>query len=136
MRRLPEPFGLLYVLVVSRCDRTPVRYQSLYPTSRDETSRFLKTYCDFLEGDGRHQIWVMSLPGESTLVYDNHDVIYAYGPLEELQHALEVSGLARGPVELLAPHQHRYNPEFDDAERRILGHWPWLECPLQPGDDP
>src|SRR5262245_18537204 len=71
MRELPEPFGLLYVLVVSRTGRETARYQSPHETDREETLTFLKQYRPYLEGDGRHHLWVMSLPAESTIVYDN-----------------------------------------------------------------
>ena len=87
-----------------------------------------------MERDGRHHIWVMSLPAKSTLVYDNHNVIYAYGPIADFQTGLEVAGLKGGEVRLPVPHHHRYNAEFDDVERGILKHWDWRVFPLQPGD--
>jgi len=134
MRRLPEPFGILYVLTVSRCDQEVGRYQSPYPTDREETAGFLKTYREYFERDGRHHVWVMSLPAEATLVYDNHNVIYAYGPLADFQTSLEVSGLERGDVRFPVPHHHLYNAEFDGYERSIIKHWDWVTFPLQPGD--
>jgi hypothetical protein len=135
VRELPEPFGLLYVLLVSRTGLEPARYQNPYPTDRSETLGFLKTHRKYLEGDGRHHLWVMSLPASSTIVYDHHNVIYAYGPLDRFEHVLRVRGLKRGPVQFPVPHSHNYNPEFDQAEAAMMRYWSWEKCPLQDGDD-
>src|SRR5262245_37343316 len=49
MQQLPEPFGLLYVLTVTRCGKALGRYQSPYPVDREETVRFLNTFRDYFE---------------------------------------------------------------------------------------
>lgn len=131
---LPEPFGILYVLVVPRGGHEPARYQSPYPTDRAETLGFLNEYQEYFERDGRHHLWVMSLPASSTLVYDNHNVIYAYGPLERFQSVLERRGLRRGDVRFPVPHTHQYNSEYDALEDQVMGHWPWKPFPLQADD--
>lgn len=58
---------------------------------------FLREFRAYFESDGRHHIWVSSLQASAlqasaTLVYDQHDVIYAYGPLESLQGYCRVRG--------------------------------------------
>jgi len=58
---LPEPFGLLYVLVNPRGGE-PGRYQSPEPSSKVEIESFLYNFEDFFQGDSRHHIWIMSLP--------------------------------------------------------------------------
>jgi hypothetical protein len=136
IRGLPEPLGLLYVLTVPRGGHLPGRYESPYPTDRAETSGFLKKYRDYLERDGRHHLWVTSLSGDGMLVYDNHNLIYAYGPLSEFEVSLETRGLARGPVKIPAPHTHKYNEPFDVAERDVMEYWPWERYPLESDDDP
>ena len=81
---MPEPFFVLYVLVVSRKEENETaRYQS-GEVSRAEVQAFLERFEDYLENDGRHHIWIHSPESSATLVYDNHDVIYCYGPLEIL----------------------------------------------------
>ena len=134
-RVLPEPFGILYVLLVSRRGNRPARYQCPYPCSRSEMESFLLEFREYFESDGRHHVWVTSLPESSTLVYDQHDVIYAYGPLEKFTEILEGSGLTKGTVTFPVPHSHHYNPENDDAEERLFEHWAWLGSPLLPDDD-
>lgn len=133
---LPEPFGILYVLLLSRTGRELGRYQCPEPFSREDTISFLKSFREYLEGDGRHHIWIISLPTNATLVYDNHDLLYAYGSIAEYERILETTGLSSGTVVIPAPHGHQYNVEFDEDEERIMSFCPWLHFPLHPSDDP
>ena len=96
---------------------------------------FLLEFKEYFESDGRHHLWVKSLPEWSTLVYDQHNVIYAYGRLQEFTEILKDNGFQKGSVSFPVPHSHNYNPENDDAEERLLQHWAWLESPLLPDDD-
>jgi len=132
---LEEPFGVLYVLLVSRTGLEPGRYQKSEPATPQEIDEFVREYARFLEGDGRHHLWLTSLPGNSTLVYDNHNIVYAYGELEAFESTLRELGLSEGPVTIPAPHCHRYHAEFDSEEESILRHWRWLHFPLEAGDD-
>lgn len=131
---LTEPFGILYVLLVSRKDHEPARYQCPYPCERDGMESFFRSFKNFFESDGRHHIWVMSLSDSSTLVYDKHDVIYAYGPLPQFERVLDNHGLKRGVVCFPDPHSHHYNAEFDEEEQRLLDYWAWRRSPLQESD--
>jgi hypothetical protein len=134
-RVLPEPFGILYVLVVSRSDRPPARYQSASPSSRDEMETFLSEFREFFEGDGRHHLWVTSLESNATLVYDRHELIYAYGPLDAFEQVLRSRGLGAGHVPPPQTHQHSYNAKYDKEEDRIMKYWSWIPFPLQPSDE-
>src|SRR5262245_23861480 len=131
-RELREPFGILFVLVVSRCGNAPGRYQSPEPTSREETETFLRQHADFFQSDGRSHLWLMSLPDGATIVYDNHDVLYAYGPLDAYVRVLERRGLRRGQVCFPVPHTHCYNPHHDAGEQAVLATWAWKHFPLAP----
>lgn len=134
---LPEPFGVLYVLVLSRRGNRDVgRYQSTTPHSQAEVIAFLNRFRDFFECDGRHALWLMSLPSQAQVIYDQHDCLYAYGPLQEYEGVLRRLGLAEGTFSFPAPHMHHYNAEYDDAEDAVFEHWDWKHFPLQPGDDP
>lgn len=127
---LPEPFGVLYVLLVSRCNNDIGRYQCPYPVSRKEMEIFFQGFKDYFESDARHHIWVTSLPASTTLVYDNHNVIYAYGVIEKFKTVLSKRGLRESKVEFPVPHTHNYNPEFDLEEREIIAYWDWRKFPL------
>ena len=130
MRRLclemSEPFGLLYVLLVSRCGREPGRYQAAKPFSAADLAGFLDGSEVYLEGDGRHHLWIMSLPDTSQLIYDNHDVIYVYGQLDQFAGIAMERGMAQKEVRFPVPHLHRYNGEFDSEEDRIFNEYEWL----------
>jgi hypothetical protein len=133
---MQEPFGLLYVLIVSRIDSSPGRYQDPEPLGRLQMLSFLESYSDFLEGDARHSFWIMSVADRSLLIYDQHNVIYAYGPLEKFEAILKDAGLKEAAeVRFPAPHTHFYNQEFDSEEARILKEFNWIHSPLRLGDD-
>ncbi len=134
-RVLPEPFGILYVLLVSRSDQEPGRYQSPVPVSRAEMEAFVQEFKAFLEGDGRHHVWVASLPDHATLVYDQHNVLYAYGPLSEYESVLRQRGLQEGEVRFPLPHTHHYDTPFDGEAARLLAYWEWQRFPLIEGED-
>lgn len=127
---LPEPFGILYVLLVPRSGGEEGRYQSPKPFTRDELEAFLTQFQEFFERDARHNLWIRSLPASSTLVYDNHNVTYAYGQLKDFKSVLAQQGLQEGEVHFPDPHSHNYNVEFDQAERDVMSYSEWLHSPL------
>lgn len=136
-RLLREPFGLLFVLLVSQRGHVPGRYQSPRPTSRTETEAFLRAHADFFEHDGRSHIWLTSLPDNATIIYNNHDVLYVYGgPIPSYLEVLEKQGLTRGVIGFPVPHIHCYNEEQDDAEEAVLQTWDWMHFPLEAHDNP
>jgi hypothetical protein len=136
---VPEPIHLLYVLIVPRGpDHRQGRYQSPEPTTRENTRTILRDFRDFLEQDGRHNIWLRSATSPAMLVLDRHNLIYAYGPLDEFQRITEGLALTEVPsssIRLPDPHSHHYHPEFDSDERRMMNLWPWHQTPLQDQDE-
>jgi hypothetical protein len=134
---LPEPFFILYVLILSRKqDNEAARYQS-DKVSYLELKAFLERFEDYFENDGRHHIWIHSPESSATLVYDNHNLLYGYGPLETFSTVLRNKGLKNvEEIQRVAPHGHCYNQEFDSCEGELLGSMRWKKSPLQPQDDP
>jgi len=134
---LPEPFFILYVLVVSRKEESEAaRYQSAQ-VSHSELRAFFERFEDYFENDGRHHVWIHSPESSATLVYDNHDLIYCYGPLETFSTVLQNNGLKLvAEVQRIGPHGHCYNQEFDNSEGELLKFFRWKKSPLQPQDDP
>lgn len=135
---LSEPFKILYVLVVPRGEGEPGRYESPVLT-RAEMVNFMRRFEGFFEGDGRAHVWVASVDPpadpEGTLVYDRHNLIYAYGPLVPYEVVLSARGLSQSAeVDIPAPHSHHYNVELDGEAQRILDYWDWTWQPLRPGD--
>jgi hypothetical protein len=110
-----EPYGLLYVLQVPRNDiHAEGRYQNPEPISRVELGSFLQKFGDFLENEGRHHLWIMSIDKSANLVYDRHNVFYAYGPLELFEGILFRNNVQKTDEVLFPdPHVHHYNPQLD-----------------------
>jgi hypothetical protein len=131
-----EPFQLLYVLVVPHGGEPVGRYQSEYSFIRTQLQEFLTSYSNFFEQDARHNLWIRSESGGGLLVYDRHNVIYAYGPLDRFIPALTSSGLAESEeVRFPSPHTHHYHAEFDIQEKRLLQSEQWIISPLRTSDE-
>jgi hypothetical protein len=130
---LGAPFFVLYILHTSRCGNQLGRYQS--PAIQfDAVNGFMAEFCEFLTEDGRHDLWLHSPKADATLVWDRHDIIYAYGPLEQFREVLNErlqEAQVDGPPN---PHAHMYHAQHDEAERRILRYFQWFRSPLLRGD--
>jgi hypothetical protein len=132
---MQEPFWLLYVLVVTRIGSEPGRYQSPSELDREQLNSLLRKHGPYLEGDGRHNVWLMS-PDRGMLIYDRHNVIYAYGPVDEFSEILKAEGLAEATeVRFPSPHSHHYNSEFDADEAQLIKEFKWIVSPLRAGDE-
>lgn len=133
---MTEPFGLLYVLTVPRGQGRAGRYQCPEPVVRQDSIEFLSRFQQFFEGDGRHHVWLKSVSSSDQLVYDKHNVIYAYGQLPAFEKILSQRGMEKvDKVHFPFPHIHNYNSEFDEDERDLLRCWEWKQFPLQDSDD-
>jgi hypothetical protein len=133
---MSEPFGILYVLVVPRGGNEPGRYQTANPVSREQTEQFVKRFSDYFGKDGRHDVWVGSMSGSGQLVYNRHNVIYAYGPLPEFEKVLLSRGLTNvEAVRFPSPHTHNYHAAFDQDEQDVFRYWNWRRYPLDESDE-
>jgi hypothetical protein len=93
------------------------------------SSFFLYSYQELLEQAARNSIWIQSSSG--LLVYDRHNVIYAYGPLEKFKATLSASGLQEAQeIRFPSPHTHRYHFQLDDAQAKLLREADWIVFPL------
>ena len=128
---LEEPFLLLYVLVVPRGEGEPGRYQSELSYSPIQLQKFLTSYREFFEKDARQNLWIRS-SGSGLLVYDRHNLIYAYGPLERFIGILTSSGLSESDdVRMPFPHVHHYHEAFDAESKRLITETAWILSPLE-----
>jgi hypothetical protein len=133
---MAEPFGFLYVLTVPRGKGVAARYQSAEPVTRQDAIEFLSRFKQFFEGDGRHHLWLASLSNSDLLVYNKHNVIYAYGQLPAFEEVLIRREMEKvDDLRFPSPHIHNYNSEFDEDERDLLRYWKWKQFPLQDSDD-
>ena len=128
-----EPLYLLYVLHTPRGEGAPGRYQSP-ALGEHEVLSFLAEFAGLLGSDARHDVWAHSPEGNATLVWERHNVIYAYGPVERFESALIQLGFGAGNIDIDFPHQHHYRAEYDELARAVLAHFNWSYSALRPED--
>jgi hypothetical protein len=132
---LDEPVYLLFVLRVSRRGREPGRYQSDLLT-HEQLGEFLDEFGEFFDRDPRQHLWIGRPDSSALIVWDEHQIVYGYGPLAAFEEIASVCGLEPGDIEVQVPHAHYYHPHFDDTEDEILDRFTWQYFPLQEVDDP
>jgi len=135
-KRWEGPYGILYVLKVSRLGHDDARYQSPKPCSFDELELFAHKFQEYFEGDGRHHLWFSDVPTGAQLVYDNHNLIYSYGNDDDVISLLKSKGFSEGDPRIPSPHEHYYNQEFDRSEDEIMKYFEWKKSPLREHDYP
>jgi hypothetical protein len=131
---LREPMFVLVVLAEPRCS-SEGRYES-EPMTRGEVAAFLAEFRDFFVSDARSSVWVGSIGGDGLVVLDEHDLLYAYGPLDEFGLVLRDAGYVDGIPAAPVPHVHRFNPELDALEVLLVNATTWRRVlPLEEEDE-
>jgi hypothetical protein len=123
----------LYVLLISHTEHKPGRYQSPPVECYDGVRVLLAKYKSFLDGDGRHHLWLGSTSGSGLIVYDQHNVLYCYGPIDAYLNALPA--FSHSAITIPTPHTHWYPSEFAAIQRQLLEEWDWKWFPLAESDD-
>ena len=132
---ITPPFYILYVLVVTRHDNEHGRYQSPLLETKEELNDFLTEYTEYFETDARHHIWICTIDNSGRFFYDQHNVIFAYGQLDNYITILQSEGFKDQEFSFPAPHAHAYNQSNDKFEESILQHWDWDFSPLAEEDE-
>ncbi|TZF85244.1 hypothetical protein [Cognatilysobacter lacus] len=131
---MAPPYFLLYILHTSRGEAAEGRYQSS-TLSADQVRSFLLRFRPFLSADARYDLWAHS-PGEgATVVWDRHDQIYAYGPLDRFVGVLDAMGFRPGNPKVEVIHQHNYHAECDQMAKELVESFSWSYSPLRPEDE-
>jgi hypothetical protein len=131
---MPEPFLVLYVLVVRRGTANAGRYQSPEGLTFEALRQFLTDFGEFFERDGRHHLWIAN-PGYGKIVFDRHNLVYAYGDLDAFEEVARDYGMVERHFEVPTPHWHSYHPEYDQTERQLFRRWQWIQSSLRPQDE-
>jgi hypothetical protein len=127
-------FYVLWVLHTPRGGSSAGRYQS--PLLKfSEVRDLLARFGDFLEHDGRHDLWLHAPQSGATLVWDRHERLFLYGPLDRFEAVLKREGLTSGSTSVPAPHSHNYHPEFDQSERVMASALDWRIGELREEDE-
>lgn len=131
---LNPSYYVLYVLIVSRLDNELGRYQSPLFESKEELADFLNEFKSYIETDARHHIWIGTLDNSGLLIYDQHNVIYAYGNIDQYKTVLNKNQYKMQSFGFPVPHIHYYHKENDESEKEILRVLDWGIFPLEDGD--
>lgn len=130
-----QQFYALYVLLISHSGAELGRYQSPMMESFEDLQAFFSTYETFLESDGRHHIWIGSPFNDGLLIYDQHNVIFAYGDLSGYEQVLTLRSFTQSEFWFPCPHRHSYPAQNVQQEEELLRHFPWQHSPLREGDE-
>jgi len=122
---LIPPFFILYVLVFPRLGNKEGRYQSPLIPSREILIGFLRHFREYFEMDGRHHIWIGTINNNGKLVYDHHNLIFAYGPVMKWKNELINKGFKEEKISCPSPHTHYFTFKYDQYEDEILNYWEW-----------
>jgi hypothetical protein len=130
-----QRYYVLYILLLSHAGRSPGRYQSPLINSHEALQLFVSTFQKFFEGDGRHHLWIASPDSSDLLVYDQHDVVFAYGNLNVFESILDKDDYEYKEFWFPSPHAHGYDPANVNAEDDLMSYFDWKYFELQPGDE-
>ncbi|MCS3810005.1 hypothetical protein [Xanthomonas sp. 4461] len=130
---MEPPYHLLYVLHTPRGEADPGRYQAS-TLELSEVSAFLARFAAFLSADARYDLWAHSPTSRATVIWDRHNQLFAYGPLDRFSARLQTMGFVSGRVVIPTPHAHHYWPEFDDSAKELMATFDWSFSPLRPED--
>jgi hypothetical protein len=133
-KHLRSPYYLLYILHTPRGEAQPGRYQSP-ALSLPEVKEFLAAYGSFLSADSRYDLWAHSPDDNGTVVWDRHNQLFCYGPLDAFAAALLTLGFTSGASLVPTPHMHHYRPEFNHLAKGLIGAFNWSYSPLMPEDE-
>jgi len=130
---IEPPLWMLYVLHTPRGEGEPGRYQSPW-LDRAGVRDLLRRFSAFLTADARYDLWIRSDADNATLVWDHHNLLYAYGPLDRFAAALTARGFTSGRPSLDFEHTHHYRPRFDADAAAWLSALEWTWTPLREAD--
>jgi hypothetical protein len=126
---------LLFVLHTPRGVGEPGRYESPL-LEASEVRTFLARFGPYLAGDGRHELWAYSPSQGAQVVWDRHDRLFGYGPVDDFATTLRALGYSTGEEPAIpVPHEHHYHAAFDADAAALLAWCDWHRKPLQPVDE-
>lgn len=131
---MSPPYYLLYLLHTPRGEAEPGRYQSP-PLSLDELKGFLARFAAFFRADARFDLWAHSPQDDATVVWDRHNLLFGYGPVNRFAEALLSLGFTHGVPQVPVPHEHHYRSEFDHLARDVVAAFDWSVSALSPEDE-
>jgi hypothetical protein len=131
---LEAPYFLLYVLHTPRGEGRAGRYQS--PSlAASQVWEFIDRFKRLLSQDARFDIWGHSPRENGTVVWERHNLLYAYGRVDGFVRELRALGFNAAAPSIPTPHSHSYHPELDTDARDLLTSLEWSWSKLRPEDE-
>lgn len=131
---LAPPYVLLYVLHTPRGEGEPGRYES-EPLTATRLEAFIDRFAGLLRHDGRFDLWAFAPEEDATVVWDRHNLLYGYGPIDRFTACLRSLGFHEGTPTVPSPHCHKYRAEYDADATALLADLDWIRKPLRPEDE-
>ena len=128
-------YSIVYFLLNGRKDAQG-KYQASKALSWVGLENFCVKYSDYFETDARHNFGIRDIETKDTVIYDNHNVLYVFGNLEEKIKILEGNGYKKaGKIVIPKPHTHFFNDDNDDIENDLLRNNEWIFTPVKIEDE-
>ena len=134
MRELEGPIYILYVLHTTRGEGPIGRYRSP-STTLESACQFLERFRTYLQRDSRFDLWLHFPNPQATIVWDRHNLLYLYGPIQHFEARLASLGFKPGDPNVNFPHAHYYRSECDADARALLEYCDWQYSELRPEDE-
>ena len=122
---VPGPFRFVYCLLDGSDELPGGYYTVVRDLGGDEVCALLTDFREFFEVDGRHSLWITSPREKATLIFDEHNLVYAYGPLDTFEEVLKGVGLQPGEVEVPFPHSHHRHERLESELQRLMTRETW-----------
>ena len=126
---LDGPFRFVYYLLSESGEYSAGYYSVVRDLDRDQVQSMLMEFERFFEHDGRHTLWIASPREKATVILDEHNLIYGYGPLDRWEAQLLASDLERGPVSIPFPHTHHRHEGMESELIRLMQSQIWALRP-------
>jgi hypothetical protein len=131
---MEQPIYILYILHTPRGEGDPGRYQSS-ELSVEAVEHFLVRFSNYLQKDARFDLWFHSPSSSATVVWDRHNILFAYGLLEEFEAEIQKHGFSQGEPLVPVPHTHHYREACDADATALLSHFDWHKSGLREEDE-
>lgn len=131
VRGFEMPLKIVYMLFRPGNDLSVRgRYQSRVPLCFEDVEFFCAKFKEFLETDGRHQLWILSDSDKGTqqlLICDNHGLIHVFNDTERVRSLLEKKNFCEEEITVPVPEPHTHFSHSDNNvfEMELLGYWQW-----------
>lgn len=137
VRGFKTPLKIVYMLFRPGNDLSVRgRYQTRDPFRFEDVEVFCNKFKEYLETDGRHQLWILSDSEEGTqqlLIYDNHGLIHVFNDVERVKALLEKRHFREEEITVPVPEPHTHFSYSDNNvfERDLLSYWQWTHSPFR-----